>query len=281
MNQTEFKQFFSEYAQNVDQAEQQYFWKLSDELMEGIIRNHIPTDIPSDAVILDAGGGTGRWIVKLSSLYPCRFDLVDLSEDMLAKAQTNISNADLHERVRILQSDLSHMPKVADASVDYIVSIYSPISFVNDLHATATEFSRVLKPGGMIMIMGQGLLNAIASKINNYLAAPEELREIAEESRVRWAEFVPKLNMFTQESLQGILTDAGFEPVRSYGVPVFVQPGAEDFDSKNIEQSRISKALRDRPDFYSSLLEIERRYHAEPSIVNRGMNIVAVARKRR
>jgi ubiquinone/menaquinone biosynthesis C-methylase UbiE len=279
MNQNEFKMFFSEYAKNVDQAEQQYFWKLSDELMEGIIRNHIPSDITSDSVILDAGGGTGRWIVKLSSIYSCRFDLVDLSEDMLAKARVNISNARLHERVRILQCDLSHMPEVADASVDYIVSIYSPISFVDDLNATARELFRVLKPGGTIIIMGQGLLNAIASKINNYHAAPEELRKIADESKVQWAEFVPKLNMFTQESLQGILTDAGFEPVRSYGVPVFAQPGTEDFDSKNIEQSRISKALRDRSDFYSSLLEIERRYHAEPSIVNRGMNIVVVARK--
>ena len=86
MDQAEFKQFFSEYAQNVDQAEQQYFWKLSDELMEGIIRQHVPADLPSDAVLMDAGGGTGRWIVKLSAVYACRFTL-SFCPKLVAKAR--------------------------------------------------------------------------------------------------------------------------------------------------------------------------------------------------
>jgi hypothetical protein len=71
---------------------------------------------------------------------------------------------------------------------------------------------------------------------------------------------------------------AGFGIVDVYGVPVFVQPGAEDFDPKNRLQSPISQALEDES-FFNTVLKLELKYHGEPGMANRGVNLLAVAQK--
>ena len=65
---------------------------------------------------------------------------------------------------------------------------------------------------------------------------------------------------------------------KTYGVPVFVQPGSEDFDPENRKKSKISKYLEDK-DFFEKIFDLEMKYNSQPSIVNRGMNILAVAFK--
>lgn len=278
MNQDEFISFFKPYAKNVDQANSLGFWKLSDLLITEIIKKHIPTDLSKDNRILDAGGGTGRWITELAKIYDANFTLYDLSEDMLAKAKQNIKDAELEDRVEILQGDLTDMSAVEDESVDYIVSIYSPISFVEQKDEAAKELFKKLKKGGVMLMMGHGYHNAIASKINNYQAPAEELKTLDSEMLVKWAPHVPVLSTFSKESMEGLLEGAGFSSVDTYGVPVFIQPGPEDFNPSNTEKSKISKALED-PDFFQTVFEIEMQHNSKPTISNRGMNMFSVVKK--
>lgn len=42
---TTFKKFFYEYAKNVDNANKQAFWALSDALILEILKKHIPKDL--------------------------------------------------------------------------------------------------------------------------------------------------------------------------------------------------------------------------------------------
>ena len=83
MLQTEFDNFFQPYSQNVDRAADVGFWKLSDAIVLSIIKKEIGSKISAKSTILDAGGGTGRWISSLSDIYPADFVLYDLSKDML------------------------------------------------------------------------------------------------------------------------------------------------------------------------------------------------------
>jgi ubiquinone/menaquinone biosynthesis C-methylase UbiE len=278
MDQKEFKEFFEPYAKNVDNANTQAFWKLSDELIFTIIKQNIPVGASKGSVIFDAGGGTGRWICDLAKVYEADFILYDLSEDMLAMAKNNIAKAGIRPRVNLIQGDLADIKSVPDLSVDHIISIYSPISFIEKKERAAAELFRILKKGGTILIMGHGYCNALASKINNYAAGPEELRQIVAESMVKWGDAVPKLNIFSQESMEALLADAGFTPVKTYGVPVFVQPGSEDFDAANSAKSRISAALED-PTFYNQVFQTEMEFNCKKTIANRGMNIFSVAKK--
>ena len=279
MKKDEFDDFFRPYSKNVDQANSLAFWKLSDAIITQIIKRHVPAEIEETAKIMDAGGGTGRWITELASIYQCDFVLYDLSEDMLAKARENIQKSKIDNRVDIVHGDLTDMSDIQNESIDYIVSIYSPISFVEDKQEALKQLYSKLKPGGVMLIMGHGYHNAIASKINNYQAPSEELRRLADTMKVKWAEHVPILNTFSKESMEELLTSTGFSPVATYGVPIFVQPGPEDFDPSNALKSKISTALED-PEFFQSVLGVEMRYNSDPTVANRGMKIFSVVQKK-
>ncbi|PIP30250.1 hypothetical protein COZ22_00755 [bacterium (Candidatus Howlettbacteria) CG_4_10_14_3_um_filter_37_10] len=279
MNKTEFKQFFEPYAKNVDKADSQYFWKLSDHIIQEIIKQNIPATSNPNQVILDAGGGTGRWIIKLSKIFDHQFVLYDLSEDMLFKARKNIKEARIENKVKIIQGDLIDMSQISDESVDHVVSIYSPISFVEKRKKMVREIHRILKKGGRLIIMGHSYHNAIASKINNYAALAEELKKLEVDYLVKWAPYVPELHVFSRESMESLLKKANFRLIKSYGVPIFAQPGIEDFDPSNNKKSLISKTLEEKPEFFESVFKLEMKYNSVQELVNRGVNIFTVVEK--
>ncbi|MDO8729025.1 MAG: class I SAM-dependent methyltransferase [bacterium] len=279
MDKKAFDNFFKPYSKNVDNANKHGFWKLSDALIIQIIKDNIPTNIDENVVILDAGGGTGRWICDLSKIYKSKFVIFDRSIDMLKKARENIINANIENRVKLVEGDLKMMKSLKSESIDYIISIYSPISFIYEKEKAFSELFRVLKRGGKIIIMGHGFYNAIASKINNYCADTKELEVLDNEQIVKWGEHVPQLNVFSKEIIENDLRRAGFSLGKTYGVPVFTQPGLEDFDPENKKKSIISSAL-EKEDFFNKVFKLEMKYNSQPTIVNRGMNIFTVATKK-
>src|SRR6185369_6193643 len=230
MTKEEFDAFFETYAQNVDEANKQNFWKLSNALILEIIKRNIP-DPGEEGVIFDAGGGTGRWSVILSALYRSKFCVFDLSDDMLAKAKENVEQAKLDARISLQKGDLTNMEGVPSDSVDHVVSIYSPISFIDDKVGMLRELYRIVRPGGRVLIMGHSYFNALASKINNYQAEAPELRSLDETKRIKWAPQVPMLSVFSKEDMEKLFADAGFKSLSTFGVPEFAQPGPEDWGS--------------------------------------------------
>ena len=151
MDKKEFDNFFRPYSKNVDNANKHGFWKLSDSLVTQIIKNNISVTIGEDAVILDAGGGTGRWVCDLGKTYKSKFIIYDMSRDMLEKAKENIRNANIENRVKLIEGDLKSMKSLESESINYIISIYSPISFVYEKEKAFSELFRVLKRGGKII----------------------------------------------------------------------------------------------------------------------------------
>jgi ubiquinone/menaquinone biosynthesis C-methylase UbiE len=278
MNKKEFNNFFKPYSKNVDNANKHGFWKLSDAIITQIIIDNIPINSKETSIIFDAGGGTGRWACNLSRIYKTKFIVYDMSKDMLKKAKTNIKTAKIENRVKLIEGDLKDIKHLKTKSVDYIISVYSPISFINKKEKAFKELFRILKTGGIIIIMGHGFYNAIASKINNYYTDIKELKDLNNKHLVKWGINIPSLNVFSKEIIENDLKNAGFYLKKTYGVPVFVQPGPEDFDSENIKKSKISLSLENK-DFFNKVFELEMKYNSNPTVANRGMNIFAVAVK--
>lgn len=270
--------FFCGYAQNVDRAREQGFWRLSDSLILEIIRKILPPDAVQGGVILDAGGGTGRWIVELGREYDATFFLYDLSRAMLEKARENMLQANMGDRVVIFNGDLCSMDVLLENSVNHAISLYSPLSFIDTPHLAIAELYRVIKPGGRLVLMVQGYYNAIASKINNFRAPSDELLKLEQTEVVAWTPNVPTLRVFSEERIKQLLMEAGFGIVGMYGVPVFTQPGAEDFDPQNRLRSPISQALEDET-FFRAVVRVEMKHNSRPGMANRGVNLVAVVEK--
>ncbi len=275
-----FDSFFRPYAKTVDKvADVSAFWRLSDALITEIIRREIARYCSDDSLVMDAGGGTGRWAIKLTEFLKGKLVVFDRSEDMLAKARENIKTSGVSNRIITTEGDLTNIENFKDASVDHIVSIYSPLSFIYEQARAAKELHRILKPGGRILIMSHSFHNALASKLNNYKASAEEIEKLADSQLVTWAPHVPELVTHSKESLEKLFSDAGFSVCKTYGVPIFVQPGPEDFDPNNEQRSNVSAYLEDSVVF-QSIFELEMKFNSAETVCNRGMNMFLLAEKK-
>lgn len=275
-----FDSFFIPYAKTVDTvADVSAFWRLSDALITEIIKREIAPYCTDDSLVMDAGGGTGRWAVKLSECLKGKLVVFDRSEDMLEKAKDNIANSKVSDRISTELGDLTNIEKFKNESVDHIVSIYSPLSFIYEQERAASELYRILKPGGRILVMSHSFLNALASKINSYQASAKEIEKLADTQMVTWAPHVPELVTHSKESIEKLFSEAGFTIHKTYGVPVFVQPGPEDFDQNNEQRSNVSTYLED-PEVFQSIFDLEMNHNSDETACNRGMNMFVLAEKK-
>ncbi len=94
--------------------------------------------------VLDAGCGTGRHLKRLHECHPRSISATDLSPKMLERAREKNPHATFHV------SSIDHLP-FQDASFDFILCTLV-LGHVHQLSMAVAEMSRVLRPGGSIVI---------------------------------------------------------------------------------------------------------------------------------
>lgn len=100
------------------------------------ILKYIPPE--HDAPILDAGCGNGRYALKLCRLNYTRISAVDLFESIPVKD------------VQYFRAGIENLP-FDDNSFRFVYAI-SVIYYPTDTEGAVKEFSRVLKPGGVVLM---------------------------------------------------------------------------------------------------------------------------------
>jgi len=73
---------------------------------EKTIRPYLPHDKFDE--ILDAGGGTGKWTIHIAKL-GYEVTLIDNSKDMLRVADQKLTNINVRDRIRIIESDITNL----------------------------------------------------------------------------------------------------------------------------------------------------------------------------
>jgi phosphatidylethanolamine/phosphatidyl-N-methylethanolamine N-methyltransferase len=111
------------------------------------LRNLITTD--NDRVLL-AGVGTGLDIPYLPA--NAQYFAMDLTAAMLVRARQRLSP---QHRIYLHRANVMQMP-YADASFDSVV-LHLILAVVSEPHTVLAEASRVLKPGGRILILDKFL----------------------------------------------------------------------------------------------------------------------------
>ena len=104
---------------------------------------------PPGALILDAGCGSATGSV-LQARRGFRVQAVDFSESALRRARANVQKAALCDQIQIQQEDLLSL-SFPDSTFDYILC-WGVLMHIAEAEQALSELSRVLKPGGFLVI---------------------------------------------------------------------------------------------------------------------------------
>lgn len=278
MKKDKFDSFFKLHSENVDNANSQGFWKLSDEIVKSFLLEVI--DNRKGVTIVDFGGGTGKWAKILDDfLVESEIIIVDLSKDMLGVAETKIKAGLYKNKISLINTDMTNVKELGNNIADYIISTYNPLSFVDNPQSVIDEAYRIVKPGGKVTITVQAYYNALYSKIYNYQAPVEELRQIREKKKLFWNDFVPETWQLSQQDMEEMFRQAGFNEIESRGIACITQPQDEDWDQTNTKIGKLSKKLNTDEAFFKAVLESELIAGKDQYAVNRGMNIMTIGKK--
>jgi demethylmenaquinone methyltransferase / 2-methoxy-6-polyprenyl-1,4-benzoquinol methylase len=101
--------------------------------------------------ILDIATGTGDFALEAVSIQPESIVGIDLSEGMLSKGRVKIKEKKLEKIISLQKGDSENLPFEAGA-FDAITVAFGVRNFEN-LQKGLLEMSRVLKPGGVLMVL--------------------------------------------------------------------------------------------------------------------------------
>jgi phosphatidylethanolamine/phosphatidyl-N-methylethanolamine N-methyltransferase len=139
--------------------------------------------------VLEVGVGTGIALPHYSD--NCRLCGIDISEQMLRKAQDRVTELGLTNVEGLWVMDAEHL-SFADNSFDVVVAQYVVTTAPNP-EATLDEFARVLKPGGEIILVSRvgaeaGLRRALEHWFQPAARKLGWRTEFSFERYARWAE---------------------------------------------------------------------------------------------
>jgi ubiquinone/menaquinone biosynthesis C-methylase UbiE len=102
--------------------------------------------------ILDAGCGTGMWVVPLA-LREGKVYGIDLQEKMIAEAKKVVASANLSNRVKLKVGDVTRIPYTKE-NFDKVLSINVACNLPSTTYEDHfKEIHRVLKPGGTSIVV--------------------------------------------------------------------------------------------------------------------------------
>lgn len=115
------------------------------------IARHLAGRSNSDARLLDVGCGTGRFLAQIKRNWPrLKVAGIDLSPHYLAEARNRL---EAWSRVEFMQGAAEELP-FADADFDVVTSVYLLHELPRKVrHAALREMARVLKSGGLLVIV--------------------------------------------------------------------------------------------------------------------------------
>jgi phosphatidylethanolamine/phosphatidyl-N-methylethanolamine N-methyltransferase len=139
-----------------------------DKLTEPAARAAVDAAMACGPRVLEAGVGTGLSL----GYYPERAEVygVDLSEDMLRRAQEKVDRRGLRHVKKLQVMDVTRL-NFPDQMFDAVTAQFL-ITLVPSPEAALTEFARVLRPGGEIILANHfGQPSGVIAKLEE-LAAP-------------------------------------------------------------------------------------------------------------
>jgi len=227
---------------------------------------HLKKFIPKDrnSLILDAGGGTGRWAIPLAKM-GYSVTLCDISEGMLKQAKKNIDKEKLSDKITLKEEDLTDL-SFPDQTFDFVLCEDGPIS-ISDSQKVVRELGRVLKKDGKMWacVVGRYPLALAMAETNSEEALKLSTGELSYTSY----KGIENSRVFSPKELQSLFQENGIEVIKLLGnriVPPLLSSEIQlmkDFDDK----------------FFSEIRDLELHLSEEPSLLGLAEYLQIVGKK--
>ena len=208
----EVKEYYDKKSANYDDYSKQLWSKVYDAITWNLTKPYVPSS--SEALVFDAGGGTGKWSIPIAKCGP-KVILGDISEGMLSVAKGKINREGLQQSIEIEECDLLKLD-FEDQTFDLVFCEHA-LCFIREQEAVISELVRVLKKGCPLIVGGQNryvlslsmlqtesandayeVLSKETQFIMNdslrvYALSPDEFRQLLEKTGIRVEKLVGKL----------------------------------------------------------------------------------------
>ncbi len=252
-------------------------WQRFDKHALGAVHEHIHNlylerFIRAGSRVLEIGAGPGRFTQTLHRL-GCRIVVADISDVQLALNRRHGSERGFAKSVEAYEKlDICDLSPLPASSFDVVVAYGGPLSYVFERRDDAVESCRrVLKPQGVLLAS----VMALWGTLHRHLAALRDLPLWSMNSIVESGDLTPendptsphKCHLFQSAELANLLERHRF---------TVEALAASNALTTNLEPLLVE--LRQQPDRWQALLDLEATATAQPGYVDGGTHLIVAAR---
>jgi len=254
--------YYKKTAADYDKEYESPFFK---EIYDKMTWRCIEPYLPQAGVVLDAGGGTGKWSIPIAEK-GLKVLLLDISQDMLNVALIKAKEQRLEKNISFRQGDICSMP-FADNTFDFALAEGDPISYCNNPDLAVKELGRVLKPDCYVSAGVDSLYAILRRMLNQPDVDYEKFHRVYRDKRFFARDWGFDCWLFTPEDLKKLFTRHGFKVVKIVGKPVMF-----------LSRPETEAVFRD-PAKIQKVLDIEFEFNEVQSIVGYGGHLHITAKK--
>lgn len=164
---------YNRKSESYESIRESLVFRIYDAITWKYLEPYVPTS--PNSLVLDAGGGTGRWAIPIAKK-GCRVILLDISEKMLNIARQRVEAEGLTDSIKIQKSDMRRLD-YPDDTFDLVLSEHTLFLF-DQPDQMVSELVRVSKRGAHIILSAQNrLVQALAHLPDDPTANPEILQK--------------------------------------------------------------------------------------------------------
>lgn len=172
--------------------------------------------------VLDIAGGTGDLAAKFSRLVGAsgRVVLADINDSMLTVGREKLTNKGIVGNIEYVQANAECLP-FPDNSFDCITIAFG-LRNVTDKDAALRSMNRVLKPGGRLLVLEFSKpVNPVIGKLYDRYSFDilPKMGQLVANDEESYRYLAESIRMHPdQETLKGMMSDAGFVDVRYHNM---------------------------------------------------------------
>ena len=209
------KEFYDKTAEDYDKQYDTPYWKLYHEITWDNMKRFLPKR--KNAIILDAGGGTGYWAIRLAK-HGYRVVLTDVSENMLKVAKEKIKTEKLQGKIETKIVDIRDMSYFPSNYFDMALAEGDPVSYCLNAEKAIKELARVAKTNAHIIVSVDNKFSMIPRLIQE-----KSFNKLSKFFRTGIFKGNFELKAFTPEELKTLFEACDLKVIRIIGKPILAQ----------------------------------------------------------